>query len=77
MQELTLMMLIIALVFFVLHLVLTKHSELNIMSIIFSVISLAVVLEDETIGDDLIYFVIPLFYMTAMSAVALFPRGDE
>ena len=77
MQELTLMMLIIALVFFVLHLVLMKHSELNIMSIIFSVIALAVVLEDETIGDDLIYFVIPLFYTTAMSAVALFPRGDE
>ena len=72
MLELTLIMLIGTLLFYILHLIF-KSDELNCMSVILSVIALACVLKDDSIGDDLIYFVIPLFYAIITSALSMTP----
>ena len=71
------MMLIGTVIFFILHIIF-KSDELNCMSVIMSVIALAMVLRDPEIGDDLIFFVIPLFYAIIMSALAMTPFwGDK
>lgn len=79
MLELTLMMLIACAIFFVLHIIFASD-ELNVMSVLMSVVALACVLKDTEIGDDLILFVVPLFYVILMSACSLVPgwrRGKE
>ena len=64
-------MLIGAVIFFILSCLFKTSTEFNIMSLIVSVLALALVLQDEEIVDaDLIYFVIPLFYAILMSALA-------
>lgn len=65
-------MLVGALIFYVLHLIF-KSDELNIMSVIMCVLALAMVVQDTEIGDDLIYFVIPLFYGVVSSALSFWP----
>jgi len=76
MLELTMMMLIAALGFFILRIIF-KSDELNCMSVIMCVIALALVLQDDELSEDLIYFVIPLFYGIAMSAISLMHIGER
>lgn len=76
MLELTLMMLIAAVLFFVLHIIF-KSDELNYTSLVMSVIAICTVLKDNTLGDDMILFVIPLFYFTLMSALSITPWGKK
>jgi len=71
MLELTMISLVVALVIYVLHL-LTKRMELDTMSVIMGVIALAAVLRDTEIAeDDLIFYIIPTFYVIATSALSL------
>lgn len=71
MLELTLMMIIGTVLFFILRIIFKSCDELNIMSLLLGVLSLALVLQDTEIeADRLIYFVIPLFYVILMSALA-------
>lgn len=76
MLELTLIMLVAAMIFYVLHL-LFKKDELDAMSIIMCTIAMAVTLKDTEIGDDLLFFVIPLFYGILTSALSLIPWGKK
>lgn len=69
-------MLIAAMIFYILHL-LFKKDELDAMSIIMCTIATAVVVKDTEIGDDLLFFVIPLFYGVLTSAVSLIPWGKK
>lgn len=74
MLEITMMMLIAAVLFFVLHIVF-KSDELNYTSLVMSVIAICTVLKDDTLGDDLILFIVPLFYFVLMSAISITPWG--
>lgn len=71
MLELTMISLAVALAIYVLHL-LTKRMELDTMSVIMGVIALCTVLKDTEIAeDDLIFYIVPVFYMIATSALSL------
>lgn len=74
MLEITMMMLIGAVLFFVLHIVF-KSDELNYTSLVMSVIAICTVLKDDSLGDDLILFIVPLFYFVLMSAISITPWG--
>lgn len=74
MLEITMMMLIAAVLFFVLHIVF-QSDELNYTSLVMSVIAICTVLKDDTLGDDLILFIVPLFYFVLMSAISITPWG--
>jgi len=74
MLEITMMMLIAAVLFFVLHIVF-KSDELNYTSLVMSVIAICTVLKDDSLGDDLILFIVPLFYFVLMSAISITPWG--
>lgn len=77
MLELTLFMLIGAAIFFILHIIF-KSDELNCMSTIMCIIALAAVLQDDSLTDNLLLFVVPLFYGIIMSALSLTPWwGDR
>lgn len=78
MEELTMIMLIGCLIFYILHIIF-KVDELNVMSLVMGVIALACVVKDPTIAgtEDMILFVAPLFYVILMSAVSLFPTRDK
>ena len=61
----------VALIIYVLHL-LTKRMELDTMSVIMGVIALCTVLKDTDIPeDDLIFYIVPTFYIIATSALSL------
>ena len=76
MLELTLIFLVGALIFFILRTIF--HSdEFNAMSTIICVLALAMVVKDESIGDDLIFFVCPLVYGVLVSALSLIPGWGE
>lgn len=70
-------MLLGCLIFYILHIIF-KSNELNVMSVVMSVIALACVVRDGTIpGEDLILYVAPLFYVILMSTLSLWPSGDR
>lgn len=71
MLELTMLLLIGTVIFFILRIIFKNVAELNIMSLLLGVLALASVLQDPEIVDaDLIYYVLPLFYVILMSALA-------
>lgn len=71
MLELTMLLLIGTVIFFILRVIFKNVAELNIMSLLLGVLALASVLQDPEIVDaDLIYYVLPLFYAILMSALA-------
>lgn len=72
MLELTMIMLGAATLFFILHLIF-KSDEMNAMSTIMCILGLAAVLKDTDMGDNLIFFVLPLFYGVITSALSLIP----
>ena len=76
MLELTLVFLIGALIFFILRTIF-KSDEFNAMSTIICVLALAMVVRDESISDDLIFFVCPLVYGVLISALSLIPGWGE
>ena len=76
MLEVTLMMLIAAAVFFILR-TLFKSDELECMAVIMCVVALACVLQDESLADYLMMFIIPLFYGALMSILGLTHWGDR
>lgn len=82
MSELTMIMLGVAILFYILR-IFFKSDELNVMSVIMPVVALACVWKDWEAdiipGDDLILFVAPMFYIILMSAVSMvygFLKGD-
>ena len=69
MLEVTWIIIIGAVVFYILR-VLFNLSEFNVLSVILSVCGMATVLTDTTIaGDQLAYFLIPLFFVIAMGII--------
>ena len=76
MLELTLMLIIGAVIFYILR-VLFQTQEFNYLTLILSVSSLAMVLTDSEIaGEHLVYFIVPLFYLIAMSVVNMIYGKD-
>lgn len=76
MIELTLITLIVAIIFYVLHLFSGRlenyhRFEINVMSCITAILALVAVLQDpEILDEDLIYFLIPIFYAVVTSAIS-------
>lgn len=76
MLGLTIGAIVIAIAFYILR-VLFKKTEFDVMSIIMSVVALALVLQDpEIVDNDLILFIVPIFYTVLMSGISLM-KGDE
>lgn len=76
MLELTLMLIIGSVVFYILR-VLFQTQEFNYLTLILSVSSLAMVLTDSGIeGEHLVYFIVPLFYLIAMSVINMIYGKD-
>lgn len=76
MLELTLMLIIGSVVFYILR-VLFQTQEFNYLTLILSVSSLAMVLTDSSIeGEQLVYFIVPLFYLIAMSVINMIYGKD-
>lgn len=69
MISLSLILLVGTLGFYILR-VLFNSEEFNWLSLVLSVCTVASVLTDSEIADDqIVYFVVPLFYVIAMSVV--------
>ena len=78
MLELTMIVLAVTFIFYILRIIFKDRNEFIYMSIIMSVIGLACVLKDTEIeGDNLILFIVPLFYIILMSALSLYPSGGK
>lgn len=70
MLDLTMYMLVGAVLFFILSIIFKSGGKLDIMSLLLGVLALASVMQDEEIVDaDLIYYILPLFYLILMSAL--------
>lgn len=78
MLELTLMMVIGALIFFTLRLIF-KTDEINFMSLIMSSIAIACMVKDTEINssDDMILYLLPMLFMFLMSIVSFLPSRDR
>ena len=70
------MLIIGAVIFYILR-VLFQTQEFNYLTLILSVSSLAMVLTDSGIeGNQLVYYIVPLFYLIAMSVVNMIYGKD-
>ena len=69
MLEITWIVLIGAVLFYILR-VLFSSQEFNVLSLILSVCAMATVLTDaDILGDQLVFYVIPIFYLIAMGVI--------
>lgn len=76
MIPLTLILLGSAMMFYILR-VLFNSDEFNWLTLVLSVCSVATVLTDsEIVADQIVYYIVPLFYMIAMSVVYII-FGDK
>lgn len=77
MIELTLLLLVGAIIFYILR-VLFNSEEFNWLTLVLSVSTVASVLTDTDIAKDtVVYYIIPMFYIIAMSVVYIIYGGKK
>ena len=76
MMEISLILILGSAIFYILR-VLFQGQEFNYLTLILSVSALASVLTDTDIAQDtLVYYIVPLFYMIAMSVINMIYGKD-
>lgn len=77
MIELSLLLLVCAIIFYILR-VLFNSEEFNWLTLVLSVSTVASVLTDTDIPKDtVVYYIIPMFYIIAMSVVYIIYGGKK
>ena len=77
MLEITICFLVGTVLFYVLSIIF-RISELNFMTLIVSICTVASVLQDTTIPDtDLVLYIVPLFYAVVMSLIRMIYARDD
>ena len=77
MLEITICFLVGTVLFYVLSIIF-RISELNFMTLIVSICTVASVLQDTTIPDtDLVLYIVPLFYVVVMSLIRMIYARDD